>query len=62
MEFAITGLFGLLIFIADIWAILNIVQSRNSSSNKLLWIALILLLPLLGLLIWWLSGPRQGRQ
>ena len=59
MELQITGFFGLLIFIADIWAILNIVQSRNSSANKLLWIALILLLPLLGLIIWWLFGPRE---
>ena len=59
MESQITGFFGLLIFIADIWAILNIVQSRNSSANKLLWIVLILLLPLLGLIIWWLFGPRE---
>ena len=59
MELQITGFFGLLIFIADIWAILNIVQSRNSSANKLLWIVLILLLPLLGLIICWLFGPRE---
>lgn len=59
MEFHITGVLGFLIFIADIWAILNIVQSRETSTTKLLWIVLILLLPFLGLLIWWFAGPRE---
>ncbi|GAB3379212.1 PLDc N-terminal domain-containing protein [Spongiibacter taiwanensis] len=59
MELQVTGLLGFLIFIADIWAILNIVQSRESSGAKLLWIVLILLLPLLGLIIWWFAGPRE---
>lgn len=61
MDLQITGLFGLLIFIADIWAILNIVQSTSTAANKLLWIILILFLPLLGLIIWWLFGPRETR-
>ncbi len=61
MELQITGLLGLLVFIADIWAILNIVQSRNSSGSKLVWILLILLLPVVGLIIWWLFGPREPR-
>ena len=59
MEFHVTGDLGFLIFIADIWAILNIVQSRETSATKLLWIVLILFLPLLGLLIWWFAGPRE---
>ncbi|WP_269618030.1 PLD nuclease N-terminal domain-containing protein [Zhongshania sp. BJYM1] len=59
MEFHVTGVLGFLIFIADIWAILNIVQSRETSTTKLLWIVLILFLPFLGLLIWWFAGPRE---
>jgi succinate dehydrogenase/fumarate reductase cytochrome b subunit len=59
MEFYISGLFGVVIFIADIWAILNVIQSRENTAAKLLWIILILALPLFGLLIWWLFGPRQ---
>ena len=61
MELQITGLLGLLVVIADIWAILNIVQTRNSSGSKLLWIVLILLLPVLGLAIWFFAGPREPR-
>lgn len=59
MELQITGIFGFLIFIADIWAILNIVQSRETSTTKLLWIVLILFLPFIGLVIWWFTGPRE---
>ncbi len=55
------GILGLLILIADIWAILNIAQSRVETVNKLIWIVLILVLPVLGLLIWWIVGPREGR-
>jgi len=55
------GILGLLILIADIWAILNIAQSRVETVNKLIWIVLILVLPIIGLIIWWLAGPREGR-
>jgi len=54
------GLFGLLILIADVWAIVSIVTSRATTPAKVLWIVLILLLPLLGFLIWLLFGPRRA--
>ncbi len=54
----ISGLIGLAILIADIWAIVNIFQSRASTGAKVLWTALILLLPVLGLIIWFFAGPR----
>ena len=59
MELQLSGLLGVLILVADIWAILNIVQSNVTTVKKLLWILVILLLPALGLLIWWLAGPRE---
>jgi hypothetical protein len=55
------GLFGLLILIGDIWAIINIFQSSASNGKKLLWTILVLLLPLLGLILWFFLGPRGGR-
>ncbi|MBT8149327.1 MAG: PLDc N-terminal domain-containing protein [Gammaproteobacteria bacterium] len=60
MEIEVTGIFGLLVLVADVWAILNIVQSSVSSGKKLLWILVILLLPVIGLIIWWLAGPREA--
>ena len=58
MRVEVGGLFGLLILIADIWAIVNVFQSGASTGGKVLWILLILLLPVLGLLIWLIAGPR----
>ena len=55
------GLVGLLILIGDVWAIINIFQSSASSGKKLLWIVVVLLLPLLGLILWFFLGPRGSR-
>jgi len=53
------GLWGLLILIADVWAILNVVQASADTVKKLLWIVMILLLPILGVVIWFFFGPRS---
>jgi len=49
-----------LILAADIWAVLNIAQSSVSNEKKVLWIVLVVLLPLLGLILWYFLGPRSG--
>jgi hypothetical protein len=58
MEFII----GLLILIADIWAIVNIIKAPAASTGaKVLWILLILFLPVIGLVIWLVAGPRGSK-
>ena len=59
MGIEVGGLVGLLILAGDIWAILNVVQSAASTGAKVAWILAILILPLLGLLIWLVAGPRS---
>jgi succinate dehydrogenase/fumarate reductase cytochrome b subunit len=54
------GLFGLLILVADVWAILNVFQSSESNGSKALWIVLVLLLPVLGFVIWYFAGPKTS--
>jgi succinate dehydrogenase/fumarate reductase cytochrome b subunit len=54
------GIFGLLVLIADVWAILHIFQSSADTLKKALWIVLVLVLPLLGVIIWYLGGPRSS--
>ena len=54
----ISGLVGIVILALDIWAILNVVQGKGDNGKKVLWILLIVLLPVLGLVIWALAGPR----
>ena len=61
MGIEVGGFFGLLILIADIWAIVNVFQSGAGTGSKVIWIVLILVLPLLGLLIWLIAGPRSVR-
>ena len=55
------GLRGLLLLIGDIWAIINILQSPVSNEKKLIWIVAVALLPLLGLILWFFLGPRNGK-
>jgi hypothetical protein len=54
----LTKLIGLLVLIADIWAIVQVFQSRESTGTKVLWTVLIVVLPVLGLIIWYFAGPR----
>ena len=51
---------GLLILIADIWAILNIVQSSETTGMKALWVVLVLVLPVVGLVLWYFAGPKSA--
>jgi hypothetical protein len=52
------GLVGLIILALDIWAIVNVLKSGAEVGIKVLWILLILLLPVIGLIIWAIAGPR----
>lgn len=54
------GLIGLLVLIGDIYAILQIFKSSAGDGKKALWIALVLILPFLGLILWFLLGPKPA--
>jgi hypothetical protein len=59
LDLRVGGFWGLLILIADLYAIVSVVQSNGvSTGKKVVWILLILFLPVLGWIIWWLAGPR----
>lgn len=58
MGIEVGGLLGLIILVLDVYAIVKIVNSGASTGSKVLWIVLILILPLLGLIIWALLGPK----
>ncbi len=53
------GLGGLLVLIADIYAIVKTLGSSASTGSKVLWIIVILLLPVLGVIFWFFAGPRD---
>ena len=53
-----SSIIALLVFIADVWAVIQVLQSRESTGTKVLWVVLIVLLPIVGLIIWYFAGPR----
>ena len=61
MNIHINGLWGLIVLVADIWAIVNIFQSRATTQAKVLWTVLVILLPVLGFIIWFFAGPKTGK-
>ncbi len=52
------GFWGLIVLIADVWAIVNIFQSSASTGKKVLWTVLVVVLPVLGFIIWYFAGPK----
>jgi hypothetical protein len=56
-----SSVFGIIVLILDIWALINVFGSRGSTTGqKLLWTLLIVLLPLIGFIVWLVAGPRKS--
>jgi len=61
MTDAFGGIFGLLILALDVWAIVSVLRSDATTGKKAMWVLLIVILPVLGLIIWGIMGPRGNR-
>jgi hypothetical protein len=55
------GLWGLIVLVADIWALINILQSGADTGTKVLWTVLVIFLPVVGFILWYFIGPKTGR-
>jgi hypothetical protein len=55
------GIGGLIVLIADVWAIVNIFQSGVDTGRKVIWTVLVILLPVLGFILWYFLGPKTGK-
>ncbi|MFA5311150.1 MAG: PLDc N-terminal domain-containing protein [Candidatus Omnitrophota bacterium] len=53
------GLLGLAILILDIIAIVDIVRSSMPTGSKVLWVVLVLLLPVIGMILYFLLGKKK---
>ncbi len=58
MGVEVGGLLGLIILVLDVWAIVRILKSDAGTGSKVLWVVVILLLPVLGLILWMIFGPK----
>ena len=54
-----TQIGALLILAADIYALVMIIQSPAKGIEKLLWCLAVLILPLIGLIVWFFAGPGR---
>ena len=54
------GILGLVILVLDIWAVVQVVQSSMTGGKKALWIVLILILPVVGLVLYYLIGRKSS--
>ena len=52
------GILGLIVLIADIYAIYQVITSGSSTVAKIAWVLGILILPVLGFIVWLIAGPR----
>lgn len=60
MDIQVGGVFGLLILVLDVYAIIKTIGSSASTGTKVLWVVVILLLPVLGFILWLIFGPKGG--
>lgn len=58
MSIEVTGILGLIHLIITVYAFVKIIQSDAGTGSKVIWTVLILLLPVLGLILWLLFGPK----
>jgi len=52
------GIVGLIIMVLDVIAIVDVLKSPADTGKKLLWILLIILLPVVGMVLYFLLGKK----
>jgi len=54
-----SGILSVVILILDIVAIIDAIKSSMEAGKKVLWVILILVLPIVGLILYYLLGKKQ---
>ena len=55
------SLVGLLILVLDVIALVSLLKSGADTTTKILWLLLIVLLPVLGMILYFVMGPGRRR-
>ena len=53
------AILGLVVLVLDIIAIIDVLKSSMATEKKILWIILILVLPFVGMVLYFLIGKKQ---
>ncbi len=54
------SLIGLIVLVLDVIAIVDVIKSSADSGKKTLWVVLIVLLPVIGLVLYYLLGKKKA--
>ncbi|MBM3251892.1 MAG: PLDc_N domain-containing protein [Candidatus Omnitrophica bacterium] len=54
-----TGLLGLIVLVLDIVAIVDIIKGNMETAKKILWVILVLILPLIGMVLYFLVAKKK---
>jgi hypothetical protein len=55
------SIWGLLILVLDIIALVSLLKSGADNGTKILWVLLIVLLPVLGMVLYFILGPGRRK-
>jgi phospholipase D-like protein len=55
------SLIGLIVLVLDIVALVKLLQSGADTGSKILWALLIILLPVVGMVLYFLMGPGRSK-
>ncbi len=55
------SLFGLVVLVLDVIALVSLLKSSADSGTKILWALLIILLPVVGMILYFLMGPGRRK-
>ncbi len=61
MHINVTGIGGFILLALDIWALISVIGSNETTGKKVIWVVAILFLPLIGFIAWLIFGPRPSR-
>ena len=54
------SIFGIIVFIADVYALYHIITSDTTTGKKILWSLGVLIFPVIGFIVWYFAGPRNS--
>ena len=56
------GIFGLIHLAIWVYAVIQIFNSSANDGEKVLWIIIVAVLPLVGVIVWYLMGPGSPKK
>lgn len=57
----LSGILALVVLVLDVAAIIHVWRSRIETGRKIIWSLVIVLLPVVGLVMWFVAGASHAR-